>query len=356
MLGLDKIIDLEPFSLEESEKNKIFSKALIDLTKYHYNNCSKYKKIINLLEFSFKKKHSKEDMPFIPVNLFKDYDLMSVKRKEVFKILTSSGTTGTKLSKVFLDKINTFNQKKVLSKIMSSFIGTQRLPLLIIDSKSVFENRNKFSARAAAILGFSIFGYDHTYALNEDLSLNIKALLKFYKKYKNKKFLIFGFTSIVWEKMCIELKKKNISLDFSKAILLHGGGWKKLEKQNISNARFKEDLKKILKLNKIHNYYGMVEQTGSIFIECEKCGNFITSIFSDILIRDKNFKLAKKGEKGLVQLISILPTSYPGHNIITEDIGEIVKDDSACTCIHYGKRFKIHGRIKNAEIRGCSDI
>ena len=322
MLGLDKIIDLEPFSLEESEKNKIFSKALIDLTKYHYNNCSKYKKIINLLEFSFKKKHSKEDMPFIPVNLFKDYDLMSVKRKEVFKILTSSGTTGTKLSKVFLDKINTFNQKKVLSKIMSSFIGTQRLPLLIIDSKSVFENRNKFSARGAAILGFSIF----------------------------------GFTSIVWEKMCIELKKKNISLDFSKAILLHGGGWKKLEKQNISNARFKEDLKKILKLNKIHNYYGMVEQTGSIFIECDKCGNFITSIFSDILIRDKNFKLAKNGEKGLVQLISILPTSYPGHNIITEDIGEIAKDDSACTCIHYGKRFKIHGRIKNAEIRGCSDI
>ena len=64
----------------------------------------------------------------------------------------------------------------------------------------------------------------------------------------------------------------------------------------------------------------------------------------------------KKGEKGLVQLISILPTSYPGHNIITEDIGEIAKDDSACTCIHYGKRFKIHGRIKNAEIRGCSDI
>ena len=356
MIHLDKFIDLEPFSLREKEKNKIFSEQIIYLTKFHYKNCFEYKKIINFLKFNFKKKYQKEDMPFIPVRLFKDYDLLSVEKKNIFKVLTSSGTTGKKLSKIYLDRSNALIQKKVLSKIMSSFIGSERLPLLIIDSKSIFKDRNLFSARATAILGFSIFGYDHTYALNEDLSLNIKNILNFYKKYKNKKFLVFGFTSLIWEKLCIELKKKNIFLNFNKAIILHGGGWKKLENKNISNVKFKKKLKENLNVNKIHNYYGMAEQTGSIFLECEKCGYFITSIFSDILIRDRNFNLVKRGKKGFVQLLSVLPTSYPGHNILTEDIGEIAKETSNCTCSIYGKRFKIYGRVSNAETRGCSDI
>ena len=77
-------------------------------------------------------------------------------------------------------------------------------------------------------------------------------------------------------------------------------------------------------LKKIHNYYGLVEQTGSIFFDCEKCGCFITSIFSEVIIRDNNFKVAKDGESGIIQLLSVLPTSYPGHNILTEDEGKIV--------------------------------
>ena len=53
-------------------------------------------------------------------------------------------------------------------------------------------------------------------------------------------------------------------------------------------------------------------------------------------------------------LFSLLPTSYPGHNILTEDIGEIVKDNN-CDCGPKGKRFLVHGRAKQSEIRGCSD-
>ena len=59
--------------------------------------------------------------------------------------------------------------------------------------------------------------------------------------------------------------------------------------------------------------------------------------------------------KGFVQLISLLPTSYPGHNILTEDLGEIINKPN-CNCSLEGKRFLIHGRVKEAEIRGCSDV
>ena len=60
------------------------------------------------------------------------------------------------------------------------------------------------------------------------------------------------------------------------------------------------------------------------------------------------------GKKGFIQLISLLPSSYPGHSILTEDLGEIV--NNSCECSSLGKKFKVHGRIKKAEIRGCSDI
>ena len=54
-------------------------------------------------------------------------------------------------------------------------------------------------------------------------------------------------------------------------------------------------------------------------------------------------------------MISLLPSSYPGHNILTEDLGEIFGEDD-CMCGLKGKYFKVHGRIEKAEIRGCGNI
>ena len=108
-------------------------------------------------------------------------------------------------------------------------------------------------------------------------------------------------------------------------------------------------------MKKIINYYGLVEQIGSIFFECENCNRFITTEFSDIIIRDKNFAVCKKNKPGIVQLLSILPKSYPGHSILTEDLGVICGEDD-CYCGKKGKYFKINGRVKNVEIRGCGNI
>ena len=98
----------------------------------------------------------------------------------------------------------------------------------------------------------------------------------------------------------------------------------------------------------------MVEQTGSIFMECEH-GYFHTSEFSNIIIRDQNtFSKIGFGKPGLIQLLSIIPRSYPGHSILSEDIGIIYGFDD-CKCGRKGNYFKVMGRIEEAEIRGCSD-
>jgi len=98
----------------------------------------------------------------------------------------------------------------------------------------------------------------------------------------------------------------------------------------------------------------MIEQTGSIYMECEY-GHLHTSVFSDIIIRNPlDFSISNFGEKGIIQLLSILPYSYPGHSILTEDEGVLLGEDD-CGCGRLGKYFTIIGRLKEAEIRGCSD-
>ena len=330
-----------------------FSKEIYKLTKFHYNNSKEYKKIVDLL-YPSKIKQTIESIPFIPAKLFKEIDLKSVPDSKVFKILNSSGTSSGKPSKIYLDKENANNQTRVLNKIITTVIGNQRLPMLIIDQNPKILDRSIFNARSTAIYGFSIFGINHCFLLDKENKIDYISLNNFLKKYGKDKFLIFGFTSLVYENLIKKLSVNLLKSNFQNGILIHGGGWKKMDKLKVNNGIFKKKLIKKINLNKIYNYYGLVEQTGSIFIESKKCGYFHTSVFSDIFIRDKKFNVVENRKKGLIQLISLLPTSYPGHNILTEDIGEIIGEDN-CKCGLKGKYFLVHGRTKEAEIRGCSD-
>ena len=347
--------NLKPFSLNKEEKSKFFLREINVLNKYHYKHSKQFKKIVDFLNYKLISDNL-EDLPFLPARLFKEFKLLSVTSKEIFKVLHSSGTSGQAQSQIYLDKKNANNQMKVLSKIMFSVVGNERLPMLIIDKNPAGSNDKQLSAKSAAINGFSFFGKNHTFLINNQNEINYEILNNFLNLYSDKKFLIFGFTSMVYENLYKKILTKSLNNSFSNAILIHGGGWKKMEKIRINNSEFKKNLNKKLNIKEIYNYYGLVEQTGSIFFECKSCSSFVASAFSEVLIRDKNLKVIKnKGKKGFLQLISLLPSSYPGHSILTEDIGEIIKDDN-CDCGKYGTRFLVHGRSLQSEVRGCSDI
>ncbi|MEI7481706.1 MAG: acyl-protein synthetase [Elusimicrobiota bacterium] len=351
---LTEVMDIQPFSLEHKDKADLYLRAFSHLTKHHYGGCLQYKRLLDVLGFVPGHVKSVEDIPFVPVRLFKEYDLLSVDRSQVVKTMTSSGTTGQSVSKIFLDRGTAADQTKVLTKVVSSFIGKKRLPMLVIDSKAVVKDRNLFSARGAGILGFSIFGYDVAYALDDEMQIDIPLIQAFIEKHKDEQILLFGFTSIIWEHFYTALKTAGVSLPLHNGIMIHGGGWKKMIKQSVDNDIFKQSVSDVCGVARIYNYYGMVEQTGSIFMECE-AGHLHASIFSDVLIRDhRDFSSLSVGREGLVQLLSLLPLSYPGHSILSEDVGVILGEDD-CSCGRKGKYFMIHGRIKNAEVRGCSD-
>lgn len=281
-------------------------------------------------------------------------DLVSVPKEEVIKVLTSSGTTGQQVSKIYLDKETSIAQTKTLVEVMKPLLGGKRLPMIILDTKSVLKDRKSFSARGAGILGFSNFGRKHFYALNDDMSLDIEGLKAYLEEYKGQRILLFGFTFMIWQYVYRESLKLGIKLDFGDSILIHGGGWKKLKDEAVDSATFNQLLHDQLGIREVHNYYGMVEQVGSIFVECSE-GHLHTPQFADVIIRDTlTFEPLSNGQQGLIQVLSELPKSYPGHSLLTEDLGTIVGEDD-CPCGWKGKYFNVAGRIPKAELRGCSD-
>tara|TARA_B110000971_G_C20022018_1_gene506831 strand:- start:193 stop:1263 length:1071 start_codon:yes stop_codon:yes gene_type:complete len=335
-------------------KDKFFLNYQKYLTRLHFKKCPEYRVLLKSKRVNVSKINDLKDIPYVPSKIFKDHMLKSIKKKDIFKVMNSSGTTSNSLSSIILDKKTSRNQIKALSKIVKSLIGETRLPMIIIDSESTLNNRNKFSARVAGIHGFRNFSRDTIFALDKNMKLDLKKILEFLDKYKNNQIIIFGFTYLIYESFLKNLIKYKKKIDLSKSIMIHGGGWKKLSNINISNEQFKLKLKKHCKIENVYNYYGMVEQTGSVFFECKK-GNFHTSIFNDILIRNKyDFSISKIGEKGIIQVFSLIPESYPGHSILTEDEG-LMLGESKCGCGNGSKYFRIIGRIKNSEIRGCSD-
>ena len=351
---IDDFHSIEPYSLSCIEKEELIRKELFSLTDFHYNNCELYRNILDGLDYSKEKINSVVDFPFLPVRLFKELELKSIPDDKIFKVMTSSGTTGQAVSKIYLDQETAMLQQKVYVRILSDYIGKNRVPILVIDSPETVRNRTMFSARAAAIIGLNVVSRGQSFVLNEDMSLNIDKFEEFVNKYGNQKFLIFGFTFMVWQHLYNALKRFGKKYNLPEAILMTGGGWKKLISEQISRAEFKTKINEVLGISHFLDHYAMVEQTGCMYAECE-CGHLHASVYSDFIPRRfDDFSPCEIGEEGIIQTISVLTHSYPGHSLLTEDVGKIIGIDN-CPCGRKGKYIEIKGRIKKAEIRGCSD-
>lgn len=350
----EEVLALPPFGVGRAEKQELLREGLLRLTEHHRVQCALYARMIETVGFSAASVRAVEDVPFLPVRLFKEMELRSVAAEDVFKTMTSSGTTGQQVSRIFLDRRTATNQQKTLVRIVSEVTGSARLPMIILDCPSVVRNRAMFSARGAGILGFSIFGRKKLYALNDAMELQLDALQDFIEEHKGEKILLFGFTFMVWQHFYKALKERGVRLDLSNSVLIHGGGWKKLAAEAVAPAAFRAALREVCGDMEVADYYGMVEQTGCIYLECEE-GHLHASTYSDVIVRRPlDFSPADFGERGIIEVVSLLPESYPGHALLTEDEGVLLGEDD-CPCGRKGKYFKVLGRLKQAELRGCSD-
>ena len=351
---LQAFYSVGPFALGSDERATLTLPRYRRLTQFHRDNCAEYRSILGKLRFPVEAISSCRDVPFLPVRLFKDYELRSLPHEAIVKTMTSSGTTGQQVSKIYLDKQTALSQTRVLANLVGSVLSKKRLPLLIIDSRAVVKNRQMFSARGAGILGFSIFGTDVEYALDDEMRLDMPRVRSFISRHEGEEILLFGFTSIIWEHFYQPLSLSGAMLDLRNGVVIHGGGWKKLINQNVTNDKFKQSLRSVCGVDRVLNYYGMVEQTGSIYLECEY-GFLHSSIYSEVCVRrPTDFSECEIGEPGLIEVMSVIPMSYPGHALLTEDLGVLHGRDN-CVCGRRGAFFHVLGRAPKSEIRGCSD-
>ena len=351
---IESFYELDTYGLNAKEKDQLLTKELVELTQYHMVNCGSYANIMRGMGYDSGRIHHVSDIPFLPVRLFKEMDLLSISKEDVFKVMTSSGTAGQNVSRIYVDKETAMTQHKVMIRILSDYLGKQRLPILVVDTPSVMKDRKQFSARGAAVIGLQVMSRGMTYVLRDDMSLDEALLNEFLEKNGDKKFLIFGFTFMIWQHLYQAVLNGDLDIDLSNGWMMTGGGWKKLASSSVTQAEFRKKMTEAFGIQHFLDHYGMVEQTGCIYAECE-CHHLHASIYSDVFVRHpKDFSLCKIGEEGIIQTVSVLPRSYPGHSILTEDKGVVLGEDD-CPCGRKGKYIKILGRLQSAELRGCSD-
>ena len=326
------------------------SQELINLHAFHLENCKPYARIIDMIYPSWDDPKRVDEIPPMPVRFFKEYDLKTGPQESEFKLMVSSGTSGIR-SRIFLSRSNGIAQQKALMNLGREVLGSARMPMLIMDTVSVQDSSKGFSARAAGINGFKLFAKRSKFILDESGELDQSVIASFAGANS---FFVFGFTWVMWGILC-ELNNQNRTFSGeSDVTVVHGGGWKKLEGTGVSKKDFKALAIKVFGPNtRVVDYYGMIEQTGSIYFECED-GYFHDTEYGSVVIRNPNtLSCAPDGELGLIQVNSILPRSYPGHSLLTEDLGR--RWVTRCDCGLDTPRFKVVGRLKMVDVRGCSD-
>lgn len=347
-MSLAALLQASPYALAQTEKTAALLPLLQELTDHHRRHCSAYRAITNLTtpypSATF------AELPYLPIALFKFRTLRSVLPDQVRVTVQSSGTGGQR-SRVELDADTAKLSSRALAASLARVTGGHRLPMLIIDTPSAIKGHDTIGARAAAILGLMPYGRDHVFALDDDLQMRLDIVTAFLDKNRGQPILLYGFTFLIWQAFLPVCRAQQF--DLSKSLLLHSGGWKKLESEKVDNAEFRRQLHDAAGLQHIRNFYGMAELPGVIFMESDD-GLLYPPNFADVLIRDPITRQpVPDGTPGLVQIFSALPRSFPGHALLTEDVGMIASRDGGGMT---GAGVKLLGRAPRAELRGCSDV
>jgi hypothetical protein len=301
---------------------------LNELNAHHRDRCTPYRAMVDHT-FGPGPFNTIEALPFIHVSAFKEHELLSVPRSEVHRSMTSSGTSG-RPSKVFIDKNDSLEQVKSLSATWTARFGPRRRQMFLFSSSSGTEGHN---ARWAALSGFSMFGKTVD-PLDDQVPF-----------VRDDGPVIVGMTTDVWTHRS---RLKNFSS--CRPIVLHGGGWKRLAASSVTREDFLAGLREVCPLVTIVNWFGMIEQVGTVYFDCA-AGHFHEHEGASFVIRSPD--TLEPTNRGLLQVLSTVPRSYPGHSLLTDDVCELVTN---CSCGSPTKAFHFWERRNNAPARGCANV
>ncbi|HUC28982.1 MAG TPA: hypothetical protein VMR80_05335 [Candidatus Acidoferrum sp.] len=302
------------------------------------------------------------DLPYLPVSVFKANPPLSlVPTADIKRTLTSSSTSGQVPSRVVLDAATSRRMTKGVIAIIRDFVGAARRPYLVIDTQENLGRQAELGARGAAIQALGSFATEIAACLSTnaqgDATLDLDRLLAFAAKWKDAEVLVYGFTYVIWTQLVGPLRRRGLTLQLPNVHVLHSGGWKRLESEAVTKDVFIRDVAAVFGCapDRVIDYYGMVENVGVVYPDCASGYKHVPA-FADVIIRDPlTLAPVAPGQQGLVQVCSVLPTSFPGFLLLTDDMGEIVGEDG-CACGRRGSHFRFLKRIPKVEVRGCGNL
>jgi len=350
--------DVSPFGLAPEAHREFLQAQLRELLEHHRASCPGYARFVGeWSENTPGRAATPEDYPFLPVTLFKEYDLSST--HDAVLSLRSSATTSALPSRIFVDRPTRNRQSLSANRILGDFVGGGRRPYLVFDVADTVRGTASMSAKGAAILSLAHLASEfHFVARQEEgeLILDEEALRRALETIGDQPFLAYGFTYVLYQ------LHERWSAAFPVAahpdsIFLHSGGWKRLAHIAVDKPRFNDTIAGVwgLRPANVLDFYGVVEQVGVPYPDCS-AGLKHVPYWADVIIRRSDtLEPAPVGEPGLIQLVSCLPLSAPNHSVLTEDLGELALLDG-CPCGRRGKAFVFRGRAPRSELRGCSDV
>jgi len=305
-----------------------FTEIALSLFNIQAEKVPVYKKFINYLKIDPQQVKSLEDIPFLPIELFKSYMVIREGEKAEL-IFESSGTTGIKSSRHYIPYPEIY-EKSFLTGF-KYFYGSPADYTILALVPSYLERKNSSLIYMINTLIKETMSDDSGFYL-----YNYEELLKKIIALKQKKVMLIGVSFAL-----LELAEK-FSPDLSGIIVMETGGMKGKRKE-ITREELHHILSSKFQVENIHSEYGMTELLSQAYSKSD--GIFKSPAWMKIMIRDlyDPGTIIKEGKTGAINIID-LANIYSCSFIATADLGRILP----------GKGFEIIGRMDNSDLRGCN--
>ncbi len=360
--SIGTLLDTRPYAMAPGQRNECLLALFKRELEYACERSSQFSNYARHWPVSLAAADKIADLPYLPVSVFKANPPLSlVPASEVKRTLTSSSTSGQVPSRVVLDAATSRRMTKGVVAIIRDFVGAARRPYLVVDTQENLGRQSELGARGAAIQALGSFATEIVSCLLLDsqgeLGLDLENLLACAAKWKEAEVLVYGFTYVIWAQLVGPLKRAGITLNLPNVHVLHSGGWKRLEQQAVTKDQFVRDVASVFGCgeDRVIDYYGMVENVGVVYPDCARGYKHVPAC-AEVIVRDPlTLAPVEAGQQGLVQVCSVLPTSFPGFLLLTDDMGEIIGHDG-CGCGRRGTHFRFLRRVPKVEVRGCGNL
>ena len=307
-----------------------FNAAALAVFKHQFEYNSVYRSFCDLLYKHPSEVKRVQQIPFLPIQFFKSHTIVS-NIKSADATFTSSGTTGSIVSKHFVSDLEIYKQS--FRRGFKSFYGAIEEYTVLALLPSYLEREGSSLVYMANDMITQSNQPESGFYLH-DLEALKNTLLKL--EAKRQKTLLIGVSYAL-----LDLIEAH-SFKLKHTTVMETGGMKGQRKELV-----KSELHTILKhgfgVDKIHSEYGMTELLSQAYSKGD--GIFKAPAWMKILTRDPEDALSiqpigKSGGVNIIDLANINSCAF----IATQDLGKI----------HSNGTFEILGRFDESDIRGCN--